>query len=249
MSSVESGMKGMSQVSVAVVLAATLAACGGGGNGNSSLGPPTSLNYNLQAGIANMVAHGLSANVKLSGSVAANGTSNTFTGTGTYALSAGASATFNASAASAQTESLLGNVSFSGQSSSVSSTVINYYSTTNSSFLGETQGTSEYDVAQTPFEWPTSVVGGSSGTLGSVLRYTDSTQSVPIGKADVTYSATSGTGANSPIQITLTTKIYDGQNNLLESDTTTYSMTSANVISFAGSTAQTSSNLLTVTPQ
>lgn len=243
-------MKGMLQVGALAVLVTALVACGGGGSGSGGMGPPPATTYNLQAGIANMVTHGLSANVKLSGSVVANGTSNAFTGTGTYTLAAGTSATFNGSTASAQTQTLAGTVSFSGQSSPVSTTVIDYYSTTNSSFLGETEGTSEYDVAQTPFEWPTSIVGGSNGTLGSVLRYTDSTMSVPVGKVDVTYAVLSGADASSPLQITLTDKIYDTQNNLQETDTTTYSMTSANVISYAGSTAQqTAGNLLTVTPQ
>lgn len=243
-------MKGMLQVGVAAVLAGTLAACGGGsGSDNGSVGPPASTNYNLQAGIANMVTHGLSANVSLSGSVTANGTSNAFTGTGTYTLAAGTSANFNGSAVAAQVETLVGNVSFSGQSSQVSTTVTNYYATSNSNFLGETEGSNEYDVAQTPFEWPTSIVGGAGGPLGTVLRYTDSTMSVPIGKADVSYSVMSGTDASSPIQITLTTKIYDAQSNPTETDTTTFNMTSANVISFAGETAQTPGNSLTVKPQ
>jgi hypothetical protein len=247
-------MKGMLQVGAVVVLVTTLVACGGssgsssGGNGNGNPPPPTA-NYNLQAGVANMVAHGLTANVKFTGSLAANGTTNSFTGTGTYTLAAGTSATFNASAATSQMETLVGTVSFSGQSSAVNTSVTNYYSPSNSSFVGETEGTSEYDVAQAPLEWPTSVVGGAGGSLGTVLRYTDSTMSVPIGKVDVSYSVMSAVDASAPIQITLTNKIYDNQNTLQETDTTTYSMTSANVISYGGGTAQTSSNLLTITPQ
>jgi hypothetical protein len=250
MSSVESDMKGMLQISAAATLAVALVACGGGSGGNGNLGTSPAANFNLQAGIANMVAKGLSANVTLTGSVMANGTANAFTGTGTYSLAAGTSATFNGSAATAQVETLTGTVSFSGTSSQVSTTVTNYYSTSASSFVGQTEGSSEYDVAQAPFEWPTSVVGGSGGPLGTVLRYSDSTMSVSIGKASVSYSVASGTDASSPIQITVTTQIFDAQNNPIETDTTTYSMTSANVITFAGETAnQNSGNTLTVKPQ
>jgi hypothetical protein len=240
-------MKGVLQACAVAVAAATLIACGGGG-GSGGMSPPPAASFNLQAGIANMVAHGLSANVGLSGSVTTNGVSTPFTGTGTYTLSQGASATFNGSAATAQTESISGTISAAGKSSPLSTSVTNYYTTGSSAFLGQDEGT-EFDVAQTPFDWPTSITGASGGPLGSVLRYSDKTMSVSTGKADVTYSVLAPVDPGSPIGITLTTKIYDTQNNLVETDTTKYTMTSANVISFAGATAQSSSGSLTVTPQ
>lgn len=52
--------------------------------------PPPAANYNMQAGIADMVAHGLSANVSLSGTVTVGGISTPVTGSGTYVLTAGA---------------------------------------------------------------------------------------------------------------------------------------------------------------
>jgi hypothetical protein len=241
-------MKGMLQAGAVAMITATLVACGGSNGGSGGMSPPPAATYNLQAGIANMVAMGLTANVSLSGSVTTNGVSTPFTGTGTYTLSKGSSATFNGTAASAQMESLSGTITAAGQSSPLSTSVTNYYATSSSAFLGQDEGT-EFDVAQTPFDWPTSITGASGGPLGTVLRYTDKTMSVSIGKADVTYSVLSPVDPGSQIGITLTTKIYDGQTNLVETDTTKYTMTSANVISFAGATAQSSSGSLTVTTQ
>lgn len=241
-------MKGMLQAVAVVVMTATLVACGGGSSGTGGMSPPPAASYNLQAGITNMVAMGLSANVSLTGSVTTNGVSTPFTGSGTYTLSKGASATFNGTAASSQVESISGTIMAAGQSSPLSTSVTNYYSTSGSAFLGQDEGT-EFDVAQTPFDWPTSITGGSGGPLGTVLRYTDKTMSVSAGKADVTYSVLSPVDPGGPIGITLTTRIYDTQNNLVETDTTKYTMTSANVISFAGGTAQSSSGSLTLTTQ
>jgi hypothetical protein len=248
-------MKGMLQVGAMALVATTLVACGGSGSGSSGLSGgsgnnPPPATYNLQAGIANMVQKGLSANVSLTGSVTVNGTATPFNGTGTYTLSAaGSSTTFNGNAAYAQKESINGTVNAAGTNEPIATSVTNYYTAnTASSFVGEDEGT-EFDVAQTPFEWPTSISAGSGGSLGTVLRYTDSTQSVSMGKANVAYSVTAPATTGGPIGVTLTTQIYDTANTLIETDTTSYSMTTSNVISFTGATAKTGSNSLTVTAQ
>jgi len=258
----ESGMKGLLQAAATgTVVALALVACGGGSSsGNGSLGGGSSNNppggsatqYNLQAGIANMVAKGLSVNVSMSGTV--NATSTTpaapFTGTGTYSLSAaGASTTFNGAGAYGQVEAINGTVTVSGQTQPVSTQVTNYYATGDSAFLGEVEN-SEYDVAQASITWPTSLTGGAGGTLGTVLRYSDNTQSVSIGKAQLTYATTAAVTAGGPIGITLTTKIYDTANSLIETDTRQYTMTSANVITFVSQQANNvASGTITVTAQ
>ena len=223
------------QAGIVAALALTLIACGGGSGGGGS-GTPTSSgggsqSFNLQAGIANMVTHGLTVNVTFSGTVTVNGASTAVTGSGTYTLAAGVSASFNGTAASSQTQTLAGNVMAAGQSIPVSQNVTDYYAASNAAFLGE-MGSGEYDVAQAPFEYPTSIEGGSAGTLGTVLRYTDSTMSVPQGTAQTTYAITAATTQGGPLGIAITTKIYNTQNALLETDTTNYTMTSSNVISF-----------------
>ena len=237
---------------IAAALALTLVACGGGGSGGS--GTPTgsssggSQTYNLEAGIANMVAHGLTVNVTFSGTVQVNGTSTAVTGSGTYTLAAGVSATFNGTAATSQAQTLAGNVMAAGQSIPVSQSVTDYYATSNSAFLGEV-ASGEYDVAQAQFEYPTSIQGGMSGTLGTVLRYTDSTMSVPQGTAQATYAVTAATTQGGPLGIAITTKIYNTQNALVETDTTNYSMTSSNVISFVSAESQAQQGTLTATAQ
>lgn len=237
---------------IAAALALTLVACGGGGSGGN--GTPTgsssggSQTYNLEAGIANMVAHGLTVNVTFSGTVQVNGTSTAVTGSGTYTLPAGVSATFNGTAATSQTQTLAGNVMAAGQSIPVSQSVTDYYATSNSAFLGEV-ASGEYDVAQAQFEYPTSIQGGMSGTLGTILRYTDSTMSVPQGTAQTTYAVTAATTQGGPLGIAITTKIYNTQNTLVETDTTNYTMTSSNVISFVSAESQAQQGTLTATAQ
>jgi hypothetical protein len=195
-----------------------------------------------------MVAHGLTSNVTLSGTVMSSGTSVPFTGTGTYTLAAGVSVTFNGTAASGQTETISGTVTVEGVNEPISTTATDYYATSNSAFLGE-QNQSEYDVAQAPFEFPTSVSGGSGGALGTLLRYTDQTMSVSRGTVQVTYQIMAPVDPGSPIGIVLTSKAYDTQNALEETDVTHYTMSSANVISFVSTSAQNSSGTVTATAQ
>ena len=225
-------------------LTIVVAACGGG---NGDVMPSTT--YNLQAGIANMVARGLTANVSLSGSVSVNGTSTPFTGTGTYTRTPAVNGTFNGATALSQTETISGTVTAAGQSTPYSASVIDYYAPGNSAFLGEDAG-KEFDVAQSPFTYPTMILGGSAGVLGTVSRYTDKTLSVSLGTAQVSYSVPlAPVDPGSPIGITVTTKIYDTQNTLTETDVTNYIMTSSNVISFSSASAQSPSGTLTVKAQ
>jgi hypothetical protein len=237
------------RVGTATAVALVLTACGGGSNGGGlSGGGGSSQGFNLQAGIANMVTHGLSANVALSGSVVINGTSTSVTGSGTYTLSAGVGgSTFNGtSATTAQTQALVGTVTAAGQSIPIDQSVTDYYATSNSNFLGETAA-GAYDVAQAPFQYPTSVSAAESGTLGTVLRYGDSTMSTSLGTAQTTYTTTAPTTQNGPLGITITTKSYDTTNTLVETDVTNYTMTTSNVISFVSATAQATGGTLTAT--
>jgi hypothetical protein len=233
----ESGVKGVSRTHAvtAVSFAVALVACGGGG-GSDGMGSPPPADFNLQAGIT------------LSGSANVNGVSTPFTGTGTYARAPAVSGTFNGAAAASQAETLSGTITVAGRSTPYSSSVTDYYATGNSAFLGEVEG-NEYDVAQSPIEYPTMVVGGSGGVLGTVSRYTDKTMSVSLGTAQVSYTVLAPVDPGSPIGITFTNKIYDTQNTLTETDVTRYTMTSSNVISFVSASVQSQSGTLTVTAQ
>jgi hypothetical protein len=229
-----------------VGVAFLLSACGGGGHPSA----PTSTagNFDFQAGVRNMVKNGLAATVALSGTVAVNGTATDFTGSGTFTRAVGVSATFEGAAAVSQLTTIAGTVSAAGRSAPYSTSVTDFYSSGDGAFLGEASG-NEYEVAQAPIAFPTSIVGGSSGVLGTLSRYTDDTLSVPIGTVQESYATLSPVDPGSPIGIAVTTKIYDSQNALIETDVTNYTLTSSGLISLGSASAKTSSGMLTVSTQ
>ena len=239
-------MQGASRTCLAMSFAILISACSGGNSPSTSMQP--NANYNLQAGMAEMVTDGLSSNVALSGMVTVNGVSTAFTGSGTFTRPPAVSATFNGTAALSQTTTVSGSISAAGQSTPYSTSVMDYCASSDSAFLGEVSA-SEYDVAQAPILFPTMIMGGSSGTLGTLSRYTDSTMSVSLGTAQVSYSTLAPVDPGSPIGIAVTTRIYDTQNTLIETDVTNYTMTSSNVISLSGASAQNLSGMLTITVQ
>ena len=220
-----------------------LSACGGANNAT----PTPSANYDLQSGIKEMVTNGLSSNVALSGTVTVNGASTPFTGSGTFMRPAATTTTFDGTSASSQTTTVAGTVTAAGQSTPYSTSVTDYYVASDGAFLGEVSS-SEYDVAQAPILFPTSVVGGSSGILGTLSRYKDSTMSVSLGTVQISYDVVlAPVDPGSPIGVAVTAKIYDTQNTIVETDITNYTMTSGGVISFSGASAQNQSGMLTVT--
>lgn len=242
-------MHGASRTSLALCFSLLVAGCGGGGGGYSPMSmPPPPASFDLQAGMAKMVADGLSSNVALNGMVTVNGVSTAFTGSGTFTRPPAVSANFNGTAALAQTTSVAGSVTAAGQSKSYSTSVTDYFASSDSAFLGEVSA-NEYDVAQAPISFPTSVMGGSSGTLGTLSRYTDSTMSVSLGTVQVSYSVMAPVDPGSPIGIAVTTKIFDTQNTLIETDVIDYTMTTSNVISLSGASSQNQSGTLTITVQ
>jgi len=231
---------------LAVCFAMLVSACSGGHI--AFMAPPQSDNFNLRAGILDMVANGLNANVALSGTVTTNGVSTPFTGSGTFMRPPGTNVSFDSTAAMSQLTTVAGTITAAGQTAPYSTSVTDYYASSDGAFLGEVSA-SEYDIAQTPIEFPSTVVGGSSGTLGTLSRYTDSTMSVSLGTAQLSYSVMAPVDPGSPIGVALTTEIFDTQNNLVETDVTNYTMTSSNVISLSGASAQNQSGTLTITVQ
>ena len=241
-------MHGASRTYLAACFVTLISACGGGNNPTAPMQPPPPANFDLQAGMAKMVANGLSSNVALSGTVSINGVSTAFTGSGTFTRPPAVSVTFNGTAALSQTTSVAGSITAAGQTTPYTTSVTDYYASSDSAFLGEISA-SEYDVAQAPISFPNSVTGGSSGTLGTLSRYTDSTMSVSLGTAQVSYSLLTPVDPGSPIGIMVTTKIFDTQSTLIETDVTSYTMTTSNVVSLSGASAQNSSGMLKVTAQ
>ena len=114
--------------------------------------------------------------------------------------------------------------------------------------LGETS-TGEYDVASTPITFPTMVMSGSSGTLGTLSRYTDSTQGVSKGTAQISYLVKAPVDASAPAVVEFTNKVYDTHGALQETEVRDYSLTTANVMLLVSSTVQDVNGTLTVTVQ
>ncbi len=236
---------------IAIIIGAALAAgalpgCGGGSSMTAT--PPPTATFNLQTGIAGLVTGGQTASVTLSGTVVSSGTSVPFTGTGTYTLAPGASTSFNGEGALSQIQTISGTVSAAGQSAPYSVSVTDYYATGDDAFLGET-GSNEYTVAQAPFQYPTTVMVGSSGILGTTSDYTDSTMSVSLGTTQVSYAVTATSGSSSSVTVAITYQVQNTQNTAVETDVTDYNLTAAGVLTFVSASTQNASESLQVTTQ
>ena len=229
---------------IVLSLAASLGACGGGGGGDSlAPGPST---YDMAAGVSGLVAHGMQANLAVSGSLTVNGTPLPLTGTGTLTLAPAAAGTFNGAAVQTQAVSINVTVVAGGQSASTSSTVLDHYDATTFALLGETSP-GEYDVAQAPIAFPAMVMAGSNGTLGTLSRYTDSTQGVSLGTVQISYLVKAPVNATAPAVVELTNKAYDTHGAIFETEVRDYSLTTANVMLLVSSTVQKGTDTLTVT--
>ena len=235
-------------VMVAFVLpaASSLGACGGGGGGNSLAPAPSS--YDIAAGVSGLVQHGMQAGLAVSGTVTLNAVALPLTGTGTLSLAAGTAGMFNGAAVQVQAESVSATVVAGGQSEAYSSSVSDYYDPTTYALLGETSD-AEYDVAQSPITFPAMVMAGSSGTLGTLSRYADSTQGVALGTAQISYLVKAPVDASAPAVVEFTTKVYDTHGTLSDTEIRDYSLTTANVMRLVSSTVQNGTDTLTVTVQ
>jgi len=239
------GDASLSMFVAAVSLACVLSGCGGGGG--SAMAPPPTGSYDLQAGISMLVSAGLTSDVAVSGSFLENGSTTPLSGSGTVTFSAGVSATFNGTAALSQTENVSATLMAAGQSIQYTSAVADYYASGSNAYLG--QSGNEYDVAQTPFTYPTTVSGGESAVLGTVSRYMDSTMSVSLGSAQISYQVTAATSTGGPVLVAITEQYYDTQNNLIETDVFSYNLTAAGVLSLASASVQDASGTLILTAQ
>jgi hypothetical protein len=232
-------------IGVGTLALGALSACGGGG-GQGGTPQPTS--YNLQAAYGNLITTGLATNISLSGSQVFNGTTVSYTGTGTLDYAAATSTVFDNSPALAQVESIAATLTIEGQSQPLSTSVTDYYAPSSYAFLGE-DATNEYDVAQTPITYPQSVVGGSNGILGTISRYKDNTMSVSLGTSQLSYTVSAPVDSGSPVSVAITSQIYDTSNTLVETDVTTFTLTTSNVLSFVSAKATITGATLLITAQ
>lgn len=231
-----------------VVAAISLAACGGG-NGNMSDPPPPTNSYDLRAAMGALEEQGTSTPVNLSGTAISGGSSQLFTGTGTFSLSPGTSGTFNGEMALLQTTAIAGTITVGGTSTAFSSSAVNAYDGATAAIVGQLQTTKEIDVASAPIMIPTSI-GTMATVLGTLNRYSDSTLSVALGttqiSVDVEYLPIDP-GTTEVVQFTF--QSYDMSGALVETDTQSYYLSSDSTLSFFGATANNASGSLSVTLQ
>ena len=221
-----------------------LGACGGGGDGNSlAPGPST---YDIAAGVSGLATHGMKANLTVSGTVTVSGVAVPLTGTGTLSLAAAVADTFNGAAAQTQAETVSATVVAGGQSAPYSRTVSDHYDPTTYALLGESSP-GEYDVAQTPITFPATVTAGSSGTLGTLSRYTDNTLGVSLGTVQISYLVKAPVDANAPAVVEFTNRFFDTNGAMSATAVRDYSLTTANVMLLVSSTVQEGTDTLTVT--
>lgn len=232
---------GVRRPAVGATVVLVLAACGGG----SSDAPPFG-SYDLQSAMLALAQSGENVGVLLDGSVITNGTSVPFDGSGTLTLTPGVNGMFNGMTALLQTETIAGTVTAAGQILPFSSSVVNAYDGATGAILGESQ-TSEFDVATAPIAIP-SMVDSSPMVLGTLLRYADDTLSVPLGTTQISVVVVSPPApGNGPEVVQFTFQAYDTAQTLVETDTVSYSLTAAGVLSFESASAHNASGSVSVT--
>ncbi len=94
------------------------------------------------------------------------------------------------------------------------------------------------------------VDGGSSGILGTLDRYTDSTMGLSLGTAQVSYSVllpTDPMGAIPQRVVQVTETIYDIQNIAVETDVSKYTLSSNGTMILDAATVQNTTGTLAVT--
>jgi hypothetical protein len=220
-----------------------LSACG---SGSSTPAPPPPTSFDVAAAMADVATSGLSVNMTISGTV--NG--NAVTGTATFTEAPTVAATFNGTASLSQTTTVSGTLSVGGQQVPYASTGVSYTTTAHEPLGLSTAD--EYDVAQTPFSYPSSVVAGSTAVLGTFSRYTDSTMSVSLGTIDASYAVKADPTNSNAVIVELIEQYFDtghinvqnGQTNLIVSATGGVSLQSVSVQLIQPNTAN-----LTFTPQ
>ena len=228
-------------LTVALAATAALGGCGGGGSGDRA-----AASFNLLAGYTSLVKNGEVASVTLSGNAIAGGVTTPFTGTGTLTLAPSTADTFNGTASISQSVDVSASITGSGQPATYGSSVVNHYSSGTLTFLGQESAT-EYDVARTAFNYPTTLADTCTGTLGVLDRYTDNTMSVSLGTIQLTYACTAPASTGGPLAVKFTSKLYDAQGALAETDVTSYSLTSTNAMTFVSATTQNSLGNLSIT--
>lgn len=215
-------MKGNSKIalSVCALMCALLAGCDGDGSSAN--------NFDFQSAMTEEVASSETTGVDLVGTVNVGGNSGSLAGGSTLALQSEINVEFDGVTAIPQVETVSGLVTAAGVSSTYSWAVTSYYDPTSSALIGQTRA-NEYDVATVPLNFPNATVP-SSGVLGTLYRYSDSSQTTALGTIEISYVLGGSTAAQASSLgksghiVVVTEQIYDMQHALQETDTNNYNI-------------------------
>lgn len=199
-----------------------------GGCGGSSSPPPSTivtstLSFSLAQAIANFAANNESYPSTLGGTYqGVNGN-----GSGTATFNAATATTFEGQQAFARVTTISGTISNGTSSASYAGSGTDYY-TTDYELLGFA-GTDDYCVFQSTADFPASIKVGDTATLPTANCYSDSTKTVSVGTATLSYVVKADT-ANSAF-VDLTENTYNLSGALEASTQSTYRIDEAGTLS------------------
>ena len=193
-----------------------LTACGGGGGGGSSgptnTGPvASSLAFPLLSAFKSTTAKGSSYVLHATGTTATQSTDGLCTGTLSETDGpATTPATFEGSASLSSVS--VGTISFTNCTpASTSATEADYYDS-NYIPLGVNIQGGNYGVYLVAPQVPTTVTVGSTGLIGTLTYYADSTKATSAGRSDKSYVVEADTASSAIINVI--SKVYDASGNL-----------------------------------
>lgn len=195
------------QFGAAFLLLVGLSGCGGGGGSSAPSGPVTSTSsFPVKSAFTSLVANGASKTITISGDCSGTGSKT--------AAAATTSATFEGVAGFSAVGTLT--TSSSAPCATSSATSFTSYYDTNYIPLGFNSVGVNYGVYLTPPVFPTSVMVGNTGIIGTVTLYTDSTKTVGNGRENLSYVIEPDTASTAIVNIIA--KLYNASSVLIATE-------------------------------
>lgn len=195
-----------------------LAACGGGGSGDSGPVTPAVTSFPLQAGYKALVANGMTKSFTISGTCSGSGNRSTAPAT--------TAATFEGKTGLSSTTTIT--MTFTNCTpASIAQSSTSYFDS-NYVPLGVNSIGVNYGVYLTPLVIPVSVSVGSTGTIGTETLYTNSTKVTGSGTNVMSYVVEAD--SSSTAIVNLIAKIYNASGTLTATEQDRYRLTSTGTL-------------------
>lgn len=241
-------MKIFKTISVALLVASTLIACGGGGGGGGSTSQSSSQTVTSTDTFQFRAANAAASQQTSSLSFTITGLTNSgaaITGSGTISRSELTSTSFEGVTALAQTSTTDSTITVNGTTEPRTTRVTSY---SDSNYLPLGTGGAEYEVVNGVANIPAAVLVNDSGTVYVANRYSSTTKSTFLGTDTVTYSIQPDAAHTALVKFTYT---YRDENSVIgNTDVSTFRMTPSGGITYISSVSSNANgNLLTLTFQ